>query len=214
MVTNFVYTKNNESYPVKLTTKRIKSIRYRYRNGGFEVSAPYLTSKATIIQGIDKYFDRLTKENPHCSGLTEKYVYLLGKKIPLEQEGKINFSDGSSIIYHSQDELEKKLKKWFLKYMSIRHRNYEKIMKTYENKVRVRKMYTRYGSNSIGNKSITYSTILMHYSPSIIDSVIIHELVHCFIQDHSNKFYKLVYKYCPNYNYLHEKLRKGIYEDD
>ena len=39
-------------------------------------------------------------------------------------------------------------------------------------------MYTRYGSNSIGKKSITYSTILMHYSPDVIDSVIVHEIAH------------------------------------
>ena len=214
MVSSFIYTHGDKSYSVSLTTKRVKSIRYRYRDGGFVVTAPYLTSKQTIIKGLDKFYDRLTKENPHCSGQTDNYIYLLGKKIGLQSEGKINFTDGSTLIYHDKEELEKKLKKWFLTYITYRHRTYEKKMGSYENKVRVRKMFTRYGSNSIGKKSITYSTILMHYSPDVIDSVIVHEIAHCFEIGHNGKFYKIVGKYCPNYDYLHAKLRKGIYSDD
>ena len=214
MVITLTYTRDNKTYPVTLTEKRIRSIRYKYRDGGFVVSAPYRTHRETIIKGLDKFYDRLITENPHHSGSTDNYIYLLGKKIQIESEGKINFSDGSVLIYESKEELEKKLKKWFLKYITYRHRRYEKEMKTYENKVRVRKMYTRYGSNSISNKSITYSTILMHFTPDVIDSVIIHELAHCFISNHGDKFYKIVRNYCPNYDYLHKKLRKGIYNDD
>lgn len=214
MVSTFTYTHEDKTYTVKLTTKRVRSIRYRYRDGDFVVTAPFLTSKTTIIQGLDKFYDRLTSQNPHCSGMGEDYIYLLGKKIPLQSEGKINFNDGSSLIYYDKEELEKKLKKWFLTYITYRHKMYEKKMGTYENIVRVRKMYTRYGSNSVGNKSITYSTILMHYSPDVIDSVIVHEIAHCFVLGHDAKFYKIVRKYCPNYDYLHNKLRKGIYSND
>lgn len=214
MVSSFIYVNGNNSHPVTLTRKRVRSIRYRYRDGGFIVTAPYTVTKATIVQGLDKFYNRLTNQNPHFSGLTDDYVYLLGKKIPLESEGKIKFSDGSFIIYESKEDLEKKLKKWFLNYITFYHRQYEKEMGSYQNKVRVRKMYTRYGSNSIHNKSITYSTILMHYSKDVIASVIVHEIAHCFETGHDEKFYKIVRKYCPNYDYLHNKLRKGIYSDD
>ena len=214
MTSQFIYTKDGKSYPVIVNKKNIRSIRYKYRDGGFVISASYLTSKEKIIQGLDKFFDRLTKENAHYSGLTDEYVYLLGRKIPIQSEGKINFTNGEQLLYESKEELKKKLKKWFLKYITYRHRQIEKMMKCYENKVRVREMYTRYGSNSISNKSITYSSILMHYSPEIIDSVIVHELAHCFETGHNNKFYKVVYKYCPNYDELHYKLRKGIYSND
>ena len=214
MVITFIYTRENKQYSVAVTKKNVKYIRYRFRDGGFVVTAPIKTSKEDVIKGLDKFYYRLTKENPHYSGITDNYVYLLGHKIPIQSEGKINFSDGSSLIYHNKEELEKKLKKWFLKYITSRHRYYEKLMNAKENQVRVRKMYTRYGSNSITNKSITYSTILMHYTPDVIDSVIVHEIAHCFVQDHSDNFYKIVRKYCPNYDYLHDRLRKGIYSND
>lgn len=214
MTSQFIYTHEGKDYPVTIIRKKTRSIRYKYRDGGFVISASYLTSKEKIIQGLDKFFNRLTKENPHYSGLTDNYIFLLGKKIAIEEEGKINFSDGSSLIYEGKDDLMKQLKKWFLKYVTYRHRQYEKTMKTYENKVRVRNMYTRYGSNSISNKSITYSLILMHYAPEIIDSVIVHELAHCKVINHDEKFYKIVRNYCPNYDKLHYNLRKGKYEND
>ena len=214
MTNQFIYSREGNNYPVVINRKKIHSIRYKYRDGGFVISASNLTSKEKIIQGLDKFFYRLTKENAHYSGLTDEYVYLLGKRIAIQSEGKINFTNREQLIYESKDELKKKLKKWFLRYITYRHRQYEKQMKCYENKVRVREMYTRYGSNSISHKSITYSSILMHYSPDIIDSVIVHELAHCFEIGHNEKFYKIVRKYCPNYDKLHYKLRKGIYSND
>ena len=98
MTSQFIYTKDGKSYPVIVNKKNIRSIRYKYRDGGFVISASYLTSKEKIIQGLDKFFDRLTKENAHYSGLTDEYVYLLGRKIPIQSEGKINFTNGEQLF--------------------------------------------------------------------------------------------------------------------
>ena len=214
MTKNFIYYHNGKEYQVIVTEKKMRSIRYRYRDGSFVVSTPKRTPQKTITQGLDKFFDRLITNNPHHSGLTNDSLILLGKKISLQSEGKINFTDGSQIIYEDRNDLEKKLKKWFLNYITVRHRYYESLMRTCMNRVTVRKMFSRYGSNSIKLKHITYSTILMHYDKEIIDSVIIHELAHCFEANHGDKFYRIVYKYCPNYKKLHNNLRKGNYSND
>ena len=122
----------------------------------------------------------------------------------------MNFSDGGVLKYKDREQLEKKLKKWFLEYITSRNQYYEQVMGIRTPyKVRVRKMTTRYGSNSKSTHSITYSMVLMHYSCEIIDSVIVHELAHHFVRDHSKKFYNVVYQYCPNYKALHKRLRKG-----
>ena len=83
---------------------------------------------------------------------------------------------------------------------------------THTYKIRVRKMKSRYGSNSRKTMSLAFNLSLVHYSPEIIDSVIIHELVHDKVFNHSEKFYNEVYKYCPNYKALKRKLNKGIYQ--
>ena len=137
-------------------------------------------------------------------------MYLLGNKIAISESGEINFTNGDKIVYKSKEDLEKKLKKWFLPILEKRNRYYEQMMgirKPYN--VKIRKMTTRYGSNSGSTHSITYSTILMHYTYDVIDSVIVHELAHHFVRNHSQKFYNVVYKYYPNYKVCHRRLKKG-----
>ena len=136
---------------------------------------------------------------------------LLGYRIQISESGEINFSDGSKITYKNREMLEKKLKKYFLGLCERRVAHYTKIMDVPLYATRVRKMETRYGSNSLTSRTVCFSTKLMHYSLEIIDSVVIHELAHIRVFNHSKKFYDLVYKYCPNYDELHTKLRKGIF---
>ena len=86
-------------------------------------------------------------------------------------------------------------------------------MKDMDYKVRVQKMRSRFGSNSKHTKTLNFSTILLHYSLAIIDSVVVHELAHCFVYNHSKDFYNVVYKYCPNYKLVQAKLKKGIFHE-
>ena len=89
---------------------------------------------------------------------------------------------------------------------------YENKMNLPSYRISVRNMTTRYGSNSLRSKHITFALVLVHYSTEIIDSVIVHELAHIKEFNHSQKFYDVVYKYYPNYDECHAKLRKGIYK--
>lgn len=209
------YTYNGVTYPVVITRKSIKSIRYMFRNGTFYVSAPrYFVTEKRIFAGLDKFAGKLIKADTKSKARGEDYIYLLGTKVPLHESGEINFSDGTKIIYKNDEDLDKKLKKWFLNYIEKRHRYYEGVMgikKPY--KVRVRKMSTRYGSNSSQTHTVCYSLILMHYTSDVMDSVIVHELAHDNVHDHSKNFYNVVYKYCPNYDKLHKRLRKGEFHD-
>ena len=210
----FIYKYQDKEYPVVVTRKRIRSIRYIFRDGTFYVSAPYMfAGKGRIIDGLDKFAEKLIKADKRGKARGDDFIYLLGTKVAISTEGEISFTDGTVIKYKSQEDLDKKLKKWFLKYIEPRHRYYEQVMeikKPY--RVSVRKMSTRYGSNSSQTHTVAYSTILMHYSNEIIDSVIVHELAHDKVHDHSKKFYDVVYKYCPNYDALHKRLRKGEFQ--
>ena len=110
------------------------------------------------------------------------------------------------ISFKDPDELLKKLRKYFLEYMHVRTVLLAERMKAPYYTVKVRQMRSRYGSNNRAKKTITYSLTLLHYSQKIIDSVIIHELAHCFVYDHGDNFYQIVYKYCPEYDVFRKKL--------
>ena len=207
----FTYIHKGKEYRLIVTRKRMKSIRYTYKDSVFRVSAPHLfVTQKQIEEGLEKYADKLIALDVREKASDDSYIYLLGNRVPLEESGEIRFDDETSIKYKNHEDLNKKLMKWFLVLIEKRHRYYENIMgidKPY--KVRVRKMRTRYGSNASHTHSITYSLILMHYSVDVIDSVIVHELAHDKVRNHSEKFYNVVYKYCPEYKTLHKRLRKG-----
>ena len=78
------------------------------------------------------------------------------------------------------------------------------------NKLTLRAQTTRWGScSSTGN--LNFNWRLVHFTPNIIDSVIIHELAHRQHLNHSHDFWQFVAKFDPDYR-LHRGWlkRNGI----
>ena len=207
----FIYQVDNKDYRVIVTYKRIRNIHFRFDGESFLVSAPRLVSLKQIKSGLDKYAKKLIKRSVKMNAETSEYIYILGKKIELVYPSYLAL-DSELISYKDNKQLHNKLRKWFLNYVTMRTEFFEKVMKAPHYQVKVRQMKSRYGSNNKSSKTLTYSLVLMHYSSDIIDSVIIHELAHMFVYDHSANFYKVVYKYCPNYDILRKKLIKAEFE--
>lgn len=204
----FIYQVEGKDYQVLITYKRIRNIHYRFDGEKFLVSAPRLVTLKMIKSGLDKYALKLIKRNVKISAYGEDYIYIFGQKYETNFPGSLTI-DETTLIFKTEQELQRKLKKWFLEYLTKRTMFYAKEMKCPNYLVKVRQMKSRYGSNNRQTKTITYSLVLIHYSKEIIDSVIIHELAHCFVYNHSDNFYKVVYKYCPGYDILRKKLIKA-----
>ena len=206
-----VYNLEGQDYDVIITYKRIRNIHFRFENGVFLVSCPRITSSKMIKSGLDKYAKRLRDRSPKTQAFGEDFVYLLGQRIPVTFPGSLLYNNETKIDFNDPDDLIKKLRKHFLKYMQDRTIYYAGLMKCPSYIVKVRQMKSRYGTNNRHSKTITYSLTLLHYSFEIIDSVIVHELAHCHVYDHSDKFYRVVYNYCPRYDELRKKLIKAVF---
>ena len=63
------------------------------------------------------------------------------------------------------------------------------------------------GSCSFDN-NINLSLHLMRISNELIDYVILHELVHTKVKNHSSKFWETLEKHCPNSKILDKELKK------
>lgn len=206
-LTSYVY--NNHEYKVEITRKSMRNIRYRLKDDTFIISAPYLASNGSIIRGLDKFAERLINAQKP-SNIGEDFVYIFGHKYKFNSNGgELRFTDGQILKYSSIDDFEKKMKKIFLPIVESRVRYFENLMQLKPHNIRVRKMSTRYGSNSKYTHTVTFSLKLYSYSIDILDSIVVHELSHSVVFNHSKAFYDVVYKYCPNYDSLHRKLRKG-----
>ncbi len=209
---NFFYKVNDKDYEVNVIYKRIKKIYYRFKNGKFVITCSPYVLKSTLLQGLDQHAEYLIKVSTKDNGINDDSVYLFGEKYPIYPNGVFHIEGYKDIKYSSNEELLGKLKPVYLDVITKRTRYYEKLMNVSPNRITVRKMRTRHGSNSVTKKHITFAMHLMHYSIEIIDSVIVHELAHCSVQNHSKQFYDVVYKYCPEYKNYHTKLRRGEFK--
>ncbi len=188
----------NKSYEVKMSIKRQRNIYLRHHNGLYSGSAPFFVSERKIQDFLNRNLPilirRVEKKSKYKSApIGEGYTYFFGEKV------EENFS---------KDFLKGKLLDELLKMV----RPLEKQMNiTKPYKVKVKDMSSRFGSNSQKTHSLNFQLELVHYSPEIIYSVVVHELAHEFYRDHQRHFYKLVLKYCPNYYDLNKRLKRGIY---
>lgn len=208
MVNEFNYLVDDKNYKVLITYKRIKNVHYRFNGECFLVSAPKRISLSFIISGLDKFAKKLIKNCVKNTAIGDDFIYIFGNKYSLNYPGELCVNN-MHISYKNEKDFNKKIKEWFLSYLINRTSELEQIMNAPHFNIKLRKMTSRYGSNNRSKKTITYSLILLHYAKDIIDSVIIHELAHHFVYNHSDKFYNVVYKYCPRYDILRKKLIKA-----
>lgn len=201
----FVYSLNDKDYKVVITYKKVRNISYRFRNETFFISANPLFPRKRILEGLEKFAPKLVAHYNRSNSnydFNDDFVYILGKKNSLKSLG-----------IFSEEELTKYLKKLALEKLTELTRKFEEIMSIKNPyKISVKKMNSRYGSNSLKTRSISYNLNLVHYSEEIMSTVVVHELAHEFHRNHQQKFYNCVYSYCPSYKELQRKLKKGIHE--
>jgi len=65
---------------------------------------------------------------------------------------------------------------------------------------------SRWGSCSV-DKNISFSWRLLMADEDTVDYVIIHELAHTIEMNHSQRFWEIVEKYCPNYKDSKKRLK-------
>lgn len=196
-----IYEYNGVSYPLIITYKRIKNTYFRYKDGAFYVTSNPRVSEKRIVASLDKYAPKLlkirkNKQKPYS--LKDGYVYVFGECKHLDNK----LCDEVS--------LKKILKVTLIEYLNEQVRYYEKEMDISPSyKIKVKDMSSRHGSNSRQTRTISFQLSLVHYKKEIIDSVIVHELAHDKVFNHSKKFYDIVYQYCPNYKKYKKELRNG-----
>lgn len=205
MVESWNINYQGTSYPCEVTFKRMRSVRFRFSRDGktFLVSCPYGTSRAYLEKSIGKYLPKMLHFTEYERPSQGDEVYLFGDKVTVAGFGEWDLAKQKAYL--------KKQLLPFLNEQVLYYRDLMGIKTPYQ--VKVRDMSSRYGVNNKSLAKLTFTTSLVHYSPSIIASVVVHELSHDFILNHSAAFYAVVYRYCPTYRTAHAKLRKHQYHD-
>lgn len=203
---------DSKTYPIYIILKDYQKYIYcRFKKDHFEITC----YKKTIIKEKDidslclNLYKRLEKSNYFKKNeINNDVIYLLGNPYKIVNN-TIYINDRYLNLTYLNKYIEKEIYPLIEKEFN-RYRELMEIPNIY--KLSFRNMSTRLGSNSKKTKKITLSKSLISYSLEIIDSVIVHELAHYYVFNHSSSFYDIVYKYYPNYKESRKKLIKGIYQ--
>ncbi|MDO5022078.1 MAG: SprT family zinc-dependent metalloprotease [Eubacteriales bacterium] len=190
--------------------RRQKNIYLRVKDGRVIISAPkgtpvdflksFAESKRTFIQENIKRFDS-KKKSEYITGAKHR---LWGREyILLVKESKKAFCEieGDNIVIYApfgleQDQIKNILIEFYRKELN---RAYPAVLKECEalsgitaQECRIKNMKTRWGSCNTNKKRIWLSLRLACFDPICLRSVILHELCHIRIPNHSKDFYILL----------------------
>ena len=197
------------------------------KNGEVKVHAPFCVSEKQVCEAVKKKADWIIKKvnevternlNVECRQFVsgEKFLYL-GKEYTLEivekDSGQVEvlMQEDTMAVYISQrmseesrkQAIKEALVKWyrqrFAEVVKDRIKKYSLQLKVAPCKVVIKDQKTRWGSCSKkGNINLNWRLIMAPID--IIDYVVVHELCHLKVMNHSKDFWNLVESILPNYH--------------
>ncbi len=196
------------------TSRRSKSISLKIRNGELEVSCPYNTSEIFLKnlierkkEWINKNIDRSRRNHKKIDQISSGFITYKGLVLKLVYEKSsfegIAVEDNELKIFYS-DEL--KSKKLIIEWLKLKANNFlrarlsflSKRISIEFNSLTIKSYTARWGScNTKGDIFLNWKLIML--PESVIDYVLIHELAHINVPNHSREFWKLVKEKDPNY---------------
>jgi len=161
-----------------------------------------LITKQTILlfgQNYQKISQALPQRLPGFYILEEKLIY--------------NPTDSQNPNKFQAIQLKRFLKLTATQYIIKRAQQLATKMALNPKTIGLREQSSRWGSCS-SRGHLSFNWRLVHFSPAIIDYVIIHELAHLQQANHSSKFWQLVKQYDPKYQQHRQELKKYLLNNE
>lgn len=145
----------------------------------------------------------------------ERFLFLGNEyelKLVKAQRPALKFADGFTLGVTAQKRGEQTFIRWYkeqaLRVFSERVKFYANLHGFSPKQVKVTSAKTRWGScSSSGTLNFTWRLVMAPLD--VIDYVVIHELAHLRVKNHSPKFWRVVAETCPEY----KKYRKWLREN-
>ncbi len=211
----------------KLVRSRRKTIALIVeRDGRLTVRAPLQMAERRIREFVESHAEWVVKAQAKARAAAppppKQYVdgetfFYLGKSFPLRivppQRPALKF-DGATfrLAKSTLPRAEAAFMRWYkaqaLEVLTERVRALAEIHSFRYQKIRISSARTRWGScSTLGTLSFTYRLIMA--PPEVVDYVVIHELVHTQVKNHSRTFWGRVAKILPEYKTHVRWLRKN-----
>ncbi|MDO4940122.1 MAG: SprT family zinc-dependent metalloprotease [Erysipelotrichaceae bacterium] len=214
-------------FEVEINQKRIKNIYLRVEDDKVIVSAPkymqtyeiynFIESKRDWIYKVYQYYQykKLNTlkynggESFYIFGEKYKLIYSIGNKNVSITDKSIyltskNFDDGIKYLYkHFESLLLERANEYLNKYLYIlRDYGYDNVPD-----LNIKFLKGKWGVCYTRNNKINISYYILHYPNECLEYIVIHELTHFIIPNHSKRFYEIIEHNMPNYKLANEKLK-------
>ena len=210
----------------KLTRSKRRTIALIVeRDGTLSVRAPMRVSHAVIEAFIQQKADWIMRTREKLKTIKqpptrqyvdgEKFLYLgsfFDLKLVQSQRPSLQFGSGFTLSHGMQEKGELYFTKWYkeraYEIIAIRVKEYAQKYHFIPRQVKINSARTRWGScSSKGTLNFTWRLVMAPLE--VIDYVVIHELSHLRVKDHSRKFWNVVEAIDPEY----KKKRKWLREN-
>lgn len=207
-------TSDDKLLTYEIIRKNNKNVYFRVKKDlKLYITAPlYLSQKSItnlIFQNeaqIIKMYDKMVEKSKDIG----KYIFL-GQKYYIQYENEateVLFKD-KQVITKNDEMLEefttKSIHKIYAEEIALCQECFATLP---EFTWQVKTLKTRWGVCNKKKKEITLNAELIKYERDLIDYVIIHELCHFFVGNHSKEFWNLVKEAYPRYKEARRKLKE------
>lgn len=218
--------KNYREYTFKKVVeyKSVKNITVKIKEKDtIWIVAPIMCPSKVISEFVSSVEERLldkyiqAKENRRFDFSSEGFMYIEGKKkmfIFTKREGKSFSKFHNDLIVvnaDSESEIEKSVKSLIKRTYRPIWNSYlsevEKMMNIKINKLTIKSMKTAWGVYHTNDREMVLNLSLACFEKDIQKYVIIHEAAHQIEPNHSDRFWKIVSKYDPDWK-EHRKYMK------
>ena len=205
---------NGYKFPLIIKRDSYHRIKASFKNNTIIINAYYAVSDKEIIDFLKENENKLTKYIVRIMNNTVKdSINVMSKKYTIK-DSNIKCID-NDIIYTNNKEIVKlycanEFFEQLYNYLKEKTAYYYKLMYKDNNipSISIVNVKSYYGQYNKIKHHIKYNICLMFNDLDVIDSVIVHELSHIKYMNHQKEFYDLVKLVLPNYDYLHNKLKK------
>ncbi len=215
-------------FEVEIVHKRIKNLYLRMHGNRITASAPLLMPDYLVYRFIDKKRDWIYRTYEYMSykeTVSSKYhggdvFYIFDEAYHLERIiGKKGVSIKDRTIYLSyKDDSEdgiKYLYKYLDRYLMEKAKEYLDqhlpFLQDYGYheipELKCRLMSSKWGVCYTRKNSICVSSYLIHYPLYCLEYIMIHEMTHFIVPNHSKRFYEIVGKNMPSYKEAVKRLK-------
>ncbi len=221
--------------PAVLVRKPIRHVYIRVYppDGRVVVSAPRRMSEKTIKDFISSKHNWIIKQHQRLKKVEQErqkgyesgeYHLYEGKRYLLE----IRYSNKQPMVFQENNRIvmvvkpgydkvirEKILDNWYRDRMWLKFplllEKWEKKMNVKVSELRIRKMRTKWGTCNAPAKRIWLSLELAKYPDSILEYILVHEMVHLLERKHTRRFYELMNIFLPGWK---ERKKSISYNPD